>query len=451
MKPPTKVRACAALVATAFIGACNVFNPSGEADPTTAQEWIDQGEAQLRDLDFAGAEASFGHVLSEDSGSAAAWNGYVKAVSGRTLDLGLLLREALEAEREHRKPLWDVSLVRKDSIYATILPTWRAFEAWARLASEGRTVLPATRRTERGLVLLAHSMLALWDSDRDGRITASGDVLSIRLFSTLSSKDSSGLGFKPLVDAALFGRTLADGSQDPSGATDSVRIADFDTLLRTVDREFAIIDTISREDTTLTAITSSIASQNPGAIGFFAVSNRLDDDMDGCADEEILDGLDNDGDILVDEDSRAGYVVPGAGQGDLAQACASDSIRGDRLADPSTGRGLPGADSLGTLRYGDSRGHIEVFRPSWDITHGRYPQLRWKYTCDWGSDVAAELGTSCQSGALMDPATRVAIARYLSATRGGRTRAEVGCSLLGGCWCRVLAEVCEAAEGCDAR
>lgn len=445
----TSTRALLLAASAALVVSCNVYNPSGEGNPSTDGEWIDQGEAQLRDRDFDAARASFGRVLARDSGNTAAWSGYVKAVSGSTLDLGLLLREARAAELERRKPLWDIPLERKDSIYRSILPTWNAFETWARLDSVGRAWLPPVRRTERGLLLLAHSMLLLWDSNRDGRIDASGDVLSVRLFGSIAAADSSGLGFRPAATPDLFLATLPDGAPDTTGAVDSARLAEYDALLGTVDAEFATIDLIARRDTTLSAIASSISEQNPGAIGFFAVSDRDDDDMDGCADEEILDGLDNDGDGLVDEDARAGHPISGAGAGDLAQRSGSDSIRGDRLADPVTGIGLPGDDSAGTLRYADAAGRFQVFAPSWNPADPRYGAWRWKYACDWDQATAAAMGTTCFGGAPMDPAARIAIARHVAATAPGTTRAEAGCSLLGGCWCRLLETVCRTG-GCDA-
>lgn len=54
------------------LGGCNLYNPSGKSDPDTDREWIEQGEAQLRDLDFVGAQQSFGKVLVRDSSSTAA-------------------------------------------------------------------------------------------------------------------------------------------------------------------------------------------------------------------------------------------------------------------------------------------------------------------------------------------------------------------------------------------
>lgn|GEM_PF-4322501 len=432
------------------LGACNAFNPSGKGDPSSDQEWIEQGEAQLRDADFVAAKESFGHVLARDSGNADAWSGYVKATSGLSLDNGLLLKEALASEREHRKFLWDIPLERKDSIYRSIRPVWEAFETWARLERQGRTVMPPVRRTERGLVLLTHSMLSMWDSNRDDRITTSGDALAIRLFGSLESQDTTGLGFKPDVSSDEFVRLLANGSPDPTGGVDSTKIDEFNTFIQSLDEEFGTITGLAQEDTSLKAIASGVSDQNPEALGIYKISNVSDDDLDGCADEEILDGFDNDGDGLIDEDTRAGYVVPTArDSGDLAQISQNDHVRGDRLASPSSGRGLFGQDSSATLLYGDSRGHFEIFRPLWDPRDPRYASLRWKYTCPWSATEAAQLGVACSDGAIMDPVTRIALNKTIESASPGRSRAEVGCVLLGGCWCKILADLCTTPAGCD--
>jgi hypothetical protein len=54
------------------------------------------------------------------------------------------------------------------------------------------------------------------------------------------------------------------------------------------------------------------------ATSFYLVNDSLDNDGDGCINEEIYgDSLDNDGDSLVDEDARIGYQaskVPVAGK-----------------------------------------------------------------------------------------------------------------------------------------
>lgn len=418
------------------LGGCNLYNPSGKGDPDTDQEWIDQGEAQLRDLDFVGAQRSFGKVLAHDSSSTAAWVGYGKAVAARNLDMSLLLREALESQRENRKPLWDTSftLAQKDSAYRGLTPVRNVLETWARLDSLGRASMPPRNRLERGLIAIAHSMLSLWDSNNDGRIDRDGDALAIALFGNLSAKDNTGMGFVPFLQSNQFSLD-SNGIPDTTGEVDSVKVREYNALLSRTDTEFRTIASLATQDTAMAAIYSGISGQNPQALAMFEVANVEDDDLDGCADEEIIDYRDNDGDGLIDEDTRAGHVNPlASAPGDLAQVSQADGVRGDRLANPRTGKGLPGVDSAGTLRLGravrpvDAFALLEIFRPMWDPAHPAYPVLKWKWKIPNQEPMA--------------PADRAALTERLKAIPSGTARAALGCSELGGCWCKVQRDLC---------
>lgn len=417
------------------LGGCNLYNPSGKDDPDTDKEWIEQGEAQLRDLDFVGAQQSFEKVLAHDSSSTAAWVGYGKAVAARNLDMSLLLREALESQRENRKPLWDTSfsLAQKDSAYRGLAPVRKVLETWARLDSLGRASMPPRNRLERGLIAIAHSMLSLWDSNDDGRIDAKGDALAIALFGNLSAKDTTGMGFVPFLKSDQFSKLGLDGTRD--GTTDTAKVREYNALLSRTDTEFRTIANLAGQDTTMSAIYSGISGQNPQALSMFEVANVEDDDLDGCADEEIIDYRDNDGDGLIDEDTRVGHVNPLAtAPGDLVQVSKPDGVRGDRLANPRTGKGLPGLDSVGTLRLGmpvrptDAFALLEVFRPMWDSRNPEYSVLRWKWK------IPNQLP--------MAPADRAALTQRLKAIPTGTARAALGCSELGGCWCKVQRDLC---------
>lgn len=410
------------------VAACNVYNPSGEGSPTSAQDWIDQGNAQLRALEFEDAKTSFGHVLAKDSGNTAAWIGYTKAVSGQSLDLSLLLREGINAQNEGRKPLWDMPWRGKDSAYQSIQPLWSVFETWSRLDSLGTAPMPEAQKTEKGLLTLAHSMLALWDFNNDGRVDSlHGDATAWLLF---DSKAVDG-GFKPSLDLVSFADT-----NDTSGKVDVAKIENFNTLIERSGSDFSSIMELAATDTAMEAMFSSVKDQSPEAITMYKVSDGIDDDMDGCADEEVLDSLDNDGDGLVDEDSRAGYRLTESSRDAKAGVPAlrflPDDIRNDRLAD-SKGKGLPaGSSPQDTIwTYGDRLGHTTTFAPMWAPSNERYPTLHWETTCKSGVCI----------GSLEDVANRILVNDAIRRVPAGVERAAEGCRLLGGCWCKQLEDV----------
>lgn len=446
-------RALAAAVLVA-LGGCNLFNPSGKGDaPETTRDWIEQGNAQLRALDFAGAQESFGHVLAADSGSVAAWTGYAKAVSGQSLDLGFLLDEVLRAQNENRKPLWDLDWKGKERAYQSIRPVWSVLERWAVLDSQGRAPMPPDRKVERGLLTLAHSMLLLWDADEDGHLDSTKDAMSQLLFGALGSSmadNQAGGGFVPAVTADMFYVRDPLTGQPDTTRIDTAKVHQVNSILARSDAQLAVVAGISRQDTAMAAMYASVEQQNPASLSLYQASNALDDDMDGCADEEVLDGLDNDGDFLVDEDSRAGIRIPGApAPGKQAQISRTDHVRGDRLASPSTSSGLPGQDSaLKTLYYGDVAGHLEIHRPYWDRQHPAYPSMHWNVRCTWDAATAATYGVTagCKDGAFMDTTgfDRNALSALLRRTPPGWARVDLGCQVIGGCWCRTRATLCDA-------
>lgn len=447
----SRALAAAALLA---LGACNLFNPSGKGEPPDdARAWIEQGNAQLRALEFVDAQESFGHVLAQDSGSVEAWTGYAKAVSGQSLDLGFLLDEILKAQEENRKPLWDLDWKGKERAFQSILPVWRVLDRWAILDSLGRAPMPSDRRLERGLLTLAHSMLLLWDADEDGHLDSTKDAVSQLLFGAIGSSMASsqvGGGFVPAITASMFYvRDPVTGLVDTT-RIDTAKVLQVNSILSRSDAQFATVAGIAQQDTAMAAMYSSVQQQNPSSLPLYQTSNAFDDDMDGCADEEILDSIDNDGDFLIDEDSRAGILVPGApGAGKRAQISRPDHVRGDRLASPSTTLGLPGEDSLfKTLVYGDASGHLEIHRPYWDRQHPLFPAMHWNFRCNWDKATAASYGVTagCKDGAYMDTAgiDRNALADLLRRTPAGWSRVELGCKVIGGCWCRTKATLCDS-------
>lgn len=431
------------LILTLLLLSCNVYNPSGEASPTSAEEWLAQGHAQLRAREFARAQESFGHVLAQDSASTQAWQGYLKALSGGTLDLPLLAREVLDARAEGRKPLWDMPLPGKDSAYRSIIPVWEAMGRWRRLDSLGRSTMPSCQKTEFGMITLAHSMLTLWDYNQDSRIDSVGDRMALLLFGGAGAMATG--SFKPSLELMSFTALGPDGKADTSGRTDPEKIAFFNGMLQRAGQDLSTLTSLAGNDSLSELAFSTLKGHDLGMVDLYRISDAKDNDQDGCADEEILDSLDNDGDGLIDEDARAGFVrsaacrTPDGGTvpGCLAQRSLPDGIRGDRLAN-AEGNGLPGQDSGTTLVYGDDKGHLAIFSPYWNEKDPRYPLLHWKRTCGWGRDSAQILGTTCSDGAPLDLTARLAINKVVAATPTGLPRARTGCQLLAGCWCRQL-------------
>lgn len=442
------------------LASCNAYNPSGKDDPSDNDAWIAQGEAQLRESEFGEAQESFGHVLANDSDDVRAWSGYAKALSGQHLDIGALLRELLAAERENRKPLWTMPISGKNTLYQGVIPVLGFLDRWARRDSLHGTGMEADRIRERGFLTLAYAMFVLWDSNKDGRISLPQDTVAVAVFTKLLTNLPGG-GFIPNFTATpnLF--------NDASGRPDTGRVGQFNRLLARVDSQFRTVEAIAGTDTAMAAIFASTSKQNPAMLNTYNIGDGIDNDLDGLVDEEVMDGLDNDGDRLVDEDSRPGYIGSKPTPGLPAQTSPSDGIRWDRSTSPWSNKGMPGRDSSITLTYATTAEHNDtkdwpklILKPFLPMNWAQDLTVRnrawfWNIVCDWPADSAKKWGLppECKDKAPFDydGLFRSAIRRTMENQPLPRTRTDtlvafrrvqLGCTLVGGAWCRTRDLVC---------
>ena len=462
------VRRIAAGLLLLLLGSCNTYNPSGKGDPENTDEWIAQGQAQLRASQFDAAKSSFGHVLANDSDNVDAWTGYTKSVAGGNLDIGVLLKELLDAENQNRKPLWEMPLPGKNTLYHGIAPVLGALELWARRDSLHHATMGPDRVRERGFLTLAYAMLTLWDSNRDGNIDSTNDIVAITLFKTLPIEANPllpGSGFTP-----NFTSTPNFFVSGTSGMPDTARIGQFNRLLLRVDTQFQVVKAIAKQDTAMAAAFKATDGLNPYALTSFQVGDGIDNDLDGCVDEEIADGVDNDGDRLIDEDTRPGYLgsaTPIPGQ--TAQTSPSDGVNWTRLTSPWSDRGIPGKDSAITLQYASTAEYndndwpkvlLKVFlplNPSFQGNTASVKAWQWNSVCRWTAKEAdsmkLNLTLPCQDGAPFDwnGITRMELKQRMERTlplpentpRAAFNRVALGCKLIGGCWCRTMTTICD--------
>lgn len=443
------------------LASCNTFNPSGKGDPDGNDEWIAQGEAQLRASEFDAAQESFGHVLANDSDDVRAWSGYAKALSGKHLDVSVLLRELLAAEREDRKPLWTMPLPGKNTLYRGVTPVLGFLDRWARRDSLHGTTMDADRVRERGFLTLAYAMFVLWDSNKDGSISLPQDTVAVTVFTKLLTNLPGG-GFIPNFTAT------PNFFNDASGRTDTARAGQFNRLLARVDSQFRTVDEIAKQDTAMAAIFASTSKQNPAMLNTYNIGDGIDNDLDGLVDEEVMDGLDNDGDRVVDEDSRPGYVSRRPAAGLSAQTSPPDGVRWDRSTSPWNNRGVPGRDSSITLTYATTAEHNDtkdwpklILKPFLPMNWARDTTVRnrawlWNITCNWPADSARKWGLppECKDGKPFDydGLFRSAIRKTMESQPLPRTplaayqRVRLGCKLVGGGWCRTMTAICDTAK-----
>lgn len=402
-----------------LLAGCNLFNPSGEGEsPSSAKEWIEQGNMDLRDQKFVAAEKCFRQALKQDSSYSEAWRGLAKAESGRYLPITDVLDRVESIEDSGAAIFWQITTSERNMWYQAFIRLDSVFEQWYVLDSLGRTEMDQYDRSDRNTVMLFAGVLGIWDTNQDGVI----DSTDFAIDKLISYVNNIAGGIRPeFCDEELWAMIT-----DTTGQIDSSQIEVFNSVLVQTDAVLDEIKNNSALDSNVQVLIGDIAGEN-NYLSFYQTSNASDDDFDGCIDEEVPDGMDNDGDGLVDEDSRVGWRESNwpVALGAYAMIAVSDGIRGDRLLNPNNGIGIEGEDSATTLIYGDAVGHIEMYRHFWDSEDPRYETLHWKYA---------------------EADSLIIFRDSIKSMPWGKNRVEAGCELLGGCWCLIKEKFCSGEE-----
>ena len=353
MKQTTWIRGALLAIALA-VGGCNLFNPGGEGDAGNVNPTA-EGDEFIRRGEYAKALAAYDRAIRQDSTNSQAYVGYATAATllYKLNHLGILndmketaddpttfaflahpdsvLTLRLQAASRVRLVLgrltdrdtltrWYNYLTdstsedaRNDTAYATRRLFIENYLVKADLDSAGyrkRNRFPLTdfRQPYSNIVLdytafdLLYTITRLYDLDRNDTIDnrdalmkklqfGSGNGFSIDSLSTIAGdleNDTAAAGNlnaliagmqSGLLGTSQLAQLIAPPSSEGGGSTEEEQSANID---------------------------SAIASIGD-AILFYQFGDKLDNDGDGCIDEEILDEKDNDFDGFVDEDAR---VIP---------------------------------------------------------------------------------------------------------------------------------------------
>lgn len=338
----------------AFVG-CNLFNPSGEggAEGDDADGLIATGEQLMRDKDFAGAYDAFSKALASDSSKSLAWHGLAKASIARdSMPITELIRRAKDLgnlKAGDSMPFLKEGDSAKNRFYRPLLRLQSILMRFQQRDSLGRTDGVYASSREANDLLIASNLglvLKLSDLNRDTIINARDNLLK-GAFDSMSSG-----GIKPSVISA---DSFLSTSGDTSGAVNTQKVADFNTFLEGMGADVETNKTILKQVTSgqtetdtasINAKIDQFLSTAGGSIVFWKINDSLDNDGDGCVDEEVWgDSLDNDGDGIIDEDARASYIIPGLPKapGTVFARAPDDGIRNDRL-NAATGLFVLGVD-----------------------------------------------------------------------------------------------------------
>ena len=295
------------LGAALLLFGCNLFDPSDDVsvDTSDVSMMTYEGQNCFRNGEYANAANFFKQAVEKDSTKSEAWFGLSKA--------NLYLNGGSPYELVHE--LYadsDIPLMNLDSakvakyfkaVNSSLIPLRELIrrdtltEQDPSLKLSDRVVTYSNFSTSHAILELAYTILRF-------RYTNSS-------FIKLSLSDDGSLSFdiEALYNQALLDPAVFVQFNTSIDALKGDLTLLFDAVLPAASSTLSNSDLFDVDDSTgdpqilgddLQANTETIEK----SVTFYKLGDGVDNDGDGCVDEEILDGYDNDGDGYVDEDLR---------------------------------------------------------------------------------------------------------------------------------------------------
>lgn len=430
-----------------LVVSCNLFNPDGTgAYPDDPDALIDLGQRDLQAMRFGSAWTRFSTALALDSTKSMAYQGLAKAEMGRggfSMATLVELAEQIADAPDSAKlgVLAATSQTDLNHTYRPLLRTAALYKKLRRRDSLGRTdgIFPSRLiLNELNTILSTQAYFRLLDGDGDTLVTAS-ELNTLRLVSLTMG---GGLRLDP--------RQILDPAQvDANGTIADSTVANLNGILNSVagvTRDTAMLrevrDGIAADSGVATAEVSRDALDFIAKLGtslrFYQVNDSLDNDGDGCFNEEIYgDSLDNDADSLIEEDARIGFQAskdPVAGNVSMVSP-SKYALRhvvdasGDLTTVARTPDDLVWADASGRLRPWASLRWIRWDAP---VNDSIYRRVLRENGFD-GAEAPQAVKASGEYGRIRAAAI-AAVREKVLAKPADRSRVAEGKLRVGGCW-----------------
>ena len=295
------------LLASCRFGACNLFNPTSSGDvPNNKEALVSEAFSAYRDAKYEDALENFDKALKKDSTLSEAYLGAVKAIMGKhNINVFTMIGEVRLAQKD-QIPFMNLSgqeLENYQTMIAQSLPYIRELIKRDTLTPpKNNKYLYSDKKITFSQIAAGYYIFEMAESLLKFRKTAVQFNLNIsknsetgKLSIDLEELYNSSLENPENLD--LVNTSIAELQNDIQNFTQNIlpSIEEFTDL--SIFTGESSSESVTKE---IEATTSEIQAQ----ISFFLINDNMDNDGDGCIDEEIFDKKDNDGDGLVDEDLR---------------------------------------------------------------------------------------------------------------------------------------------------
>lgn len=304
-----------AMALSLSIAGCNLFHPtdSRDAESDDPDALTLDGYLEIQNSNFDSARRFFNRALEADSGHSEAWIGLAKCV--------LSTREGLNAFE-----LVSYTQTKEDENGKNTNELLSMSDEKAAIISDGIDsvmhyldmfiVRDTTDRTDKKIRFndIADSYTILQLTKAALRIRS----VQTQLASVVST-DNSGMmmNLTTLTDLGdslkPFLKELASAAEaikaSPEATSEIIKAVLPDSTRRYINEDDYANVTVGLANTVIQLNDRAQTTSNDRYDVFFKFANIMDDDGDGCVDEEILDNYDNDGDGEIDEDVRDNRVI----------------------------------------------------------------------------------------------------------------------------------------------
>jgi tetratricopeptide (TPR) repeat protein len=295
------------LLASCSFVACNLFNPTSSGDvPNNKEALVSEAFSAYRDAKYEDALENFDKALKKDSTLSEAYLGAVKAIMGKhNINVFTMIGEVRLAQKD-QIPFMNLSgqeLENYQTMIAKSLPYIRELIKRDTLTPpKNNKYLYSDKKITFSQIAAGYSIFEMAESLLKFRKTAVQFNLNI---SKNSETGKLSIDLEELYNSSLenpenlnlVNTSIAELQNDIQNFTQNIlpSIEEFTDL--SIFTGESSSESVTKE---IEATTSEIQAQ----ISFFLINDNMDNDGDGCIDEEIFDKKDNDGDGLVDEDLR---------------------------------------------------------------------------------------------------------------------------------------------------
>lgn len=286
---------------------CNLFDPSDDVsvDTSDASMMTYEGQNCFRNSEYANAANFFKQAIQKDSTLSEAWLGLSKANLYLYAGNPYNLIHELYADTDIPLMNLDSSEVAKyfKAVNSSLIPL-RELIRRDTLTEQDPSLKLSDRSVTYSNFSASHAILELAYTILRFRYTNSSFIkISINEDRSLSF-DLQALYDQALLDPAVLAQFNASVDSLKGDLTQL-----FDAVLPAASSSLSNSDLFEIDDSTgkaqiLGDDLQSDAETVEKSVSFYKLGDGIDNDGDGCVDEEILDGYDNDGDGYVDEDLR---------------------------------------------------------------------------------------------------------------------------------------------------